>query len=72
MNAYKRPTALEHSQRVRFDPEQVEQKYPGNRFKLIYPKEAPGPDPDLYNKFQKKANDIWKALTGTNIRRDTQ
>ena len=32
---------------------------------MIYPKDAPGPDPDLYNKFQKKARDIWSALTGT-------
>lgn len=43
---------------------------------MIYPREAPGADPDLYNKFQKKANDIWRAATGThqntNARRDQQ
>ena len=52
---------MEHSQRVRFDPEQVEHKLgKSNNFKLIYPREAPGPDPELYTKFQKKANDIWR------------
>jgi len=57
---------MEHSQRVRFDAEQVLSRLSDdNKFKLIYPKEAPGTDPDLYNKFQKKANDIWRALTGT-------
>ena len=57
---------MEHSQRVRFDPEQVDMRLGDqNRFKLIYPKEAPGADPDLYNKFQRKANDIWRAATGT-------
>ena len=50
-SAYKRMTAMEHSQRVRFDPELVESRVRNNKFKLIYPKEAPGPDPDLYNKF---------------------
>ena len=36
-----------------------------NKFKLIYPKEAPGSDPDLYTKLQDRANKIWKASTGT-------
>ena len=76
-NNYKRPTALEHSQRVRFDHTQVEAMLgSANKFKLIYPKEAPGADPDLYIKFQQKANEIWRALTGTkqnlNARREMQ
>ena len=52
---------MEHSQRVRFNPEEVEYRLgKANKFKLIYPREAPGPDPDLYSKLSKKANDIWK------------
>jgi hypothetical protein len=42
---------MEHSQRVRFDPELVESRLPNSGFKLIYPKDAPGADPDLYKKF---------------------
>lgn len=34
---------------------------------LIYPKQAPGGDPDLYLKFQKRADEIWKSATGTII-----
>ena len=65
-NCYKRPSAMEHAQRVRLDPDYaLSQMSEGNKFKLIYPREAPGSDPDLYNKFQKKAADIWRALTGT-------
>ena len=57
---------MEHAQRVRVEPESIVDRLSGdNKFKLIYPKDAPGPDPDLYNKFQKKARDIWSALTGT-------
>ena len=48
LNVYKRLTAKEHSERVRFDPTLVEKKIKNNKFKLIYPKEAPGEDPDLY------------------------
>lgn len=45
-------TAKEHSERVRFDPSLVMKRLGGrNKFKLIYPKEAPGDDPDLYLKF---------------------
>lgn len=51
---------------MRFDPEEVEVKLPHNKFKLIYPKEAPGADPELYVKMQKRATDMWKAATGTN------
>ena len=57
---------MEHMQRVRFDPERViERMGDDNKFKLIYPKEAPGADPDLYNKFQRKAEALWKNSTGT-------
>ena len=42
-NAYKRPTVMEHQQRVRFDAEQVLSKLGrSNKFKLIYPREASG------------------------------
>ena len=51
---------MEHAARVRFDPLLVDERLGrANKFKLIYPKEAPGNDPDLYNKFLRKANDIW-------------
>ena len=66
-NIYKRPTVMEHQQRVRFDPETVASKLGRqNKFKLIYPREASGAmDADLYQKFQKKANSIWQQATGT-------
>lgn len=54
-NAYKRLSAKEHSDRVRFDPNQAIDKIKGNKYKLIYPKDAPGPDPALYEKMQEKA-----------------
>ena len=54
-NAYKRLTAKEHSDRVRFDPNIAMSKIKNNKFKLIYPKDAPGSDPDLYLKLQEKA-----------------
>ena len=64
-NAYKRLSAKEHSDRVRFDPNLAMQKIKGNKFKLIYPKDAPGADPELYVKLLDKATQIWKAATGT-------
>ena len=64
-NAYKRLSAKEHSDRVRFDPNQAIEKIKGNKYKLIYPKDAPGADPALYEKMQEKATKIWKAATGT-------
>ena len=62
---------------MRFNPAEVEQRLgKSNKFKLIYPREAPGPDPDLYIKLARKANDIWRQATGTvqntNPRRDLQ
>lgn len=67
MNNYKRPTVMEHQQRVRFDPIEVVNKLGrANKFKLIYPREPSGAqDSDLYNKFQRKANSIWQKATGT-------
>jgi hypothetical protein len=50
----KRLTTKEHSDRVRFDPTTVKQKLPNNGFRLVYPKDAPGDDPMLYEKIQKK------------------
>lgn len=59
--AYKRLTVKEHCDRVRFDPTKVARLLPGNMFKLIYPRE----DMSLYEKFQRKANEIWQITTGT-------
>lgn len=59
---------MEHSARVRFDPAEVIDALPGNKFKLIFPKEAPGADPDLYNKLLLKATNIFKTSTGTMYR----
>ena len=68
-NNYKRLTALEHSQRVRFDPVQVDLRLgKSNKFKLIYPRDSAGADSDKYNKFKKKAMDIFQKATGTYIK----
>jgi hypothetical protein len=56
LNQYKRLSAKEHSDRVRFSPNLVEEHVNNNRYSLIYPKQ--GGD-DLYLKFQKRAIDIW-------------
>lgn len=32
---------------------------------MIYPKNAPGDDPDLYQRIAKKAHQMWKLSTGT-------
>ena len=39
---YKRPSAKEHCDRVKFDYTLVEKRLPDNGFRLAYPKEAPG------------------------------
>ena len=52
---------------MRFDPNIAMQKIKDNKFKLIYPKEAPGNDPELYTKLQERATQIWKAATGTYV-----
>lgn len=55
----------EHCDRVRFDPTQVKKCLPNSGFRMIYPKDAPGDDPDLYQKIQRKAHQLWKLATGT-------
>jgi tubulin polyglutamylase TTLL6/13 len=62
---YKRMSAKEHCDRVKFDPSQVKSKCPNNGFRLIYPKDAPGDDPDLYIKIMRRAHQMWKLATGT-------
>lgn len=62
---YKRMSAKEHCDKVKFDPMTVAQKLPSSGFSLIYPKDTPGDDPDLYLKIHKKAHNLWKLATGT-------
>lgn len=50
LNQYKRLSVQEHCEKVRFPNGLVEQ-ITNNNFKLIYPQQAPGGDPDLYTKF---------------------
>lgn len=64
-NCYKRMSVNQHCERVRWDPREVAEKLPDSGFRLIYPKDAPGPDPDIYIKIQKKAAQMWKLATGT-------
>ena len=59
----------EHCDRVKFDPSLVAIRFPNSGYRLIYPKEAPGEDPDLYLKIQKKAHQMWKAATGTETKK---
>lgn len=49
-------SAKEHCDKVKFDPTVVGQKCPKNGYSLIYPKDAPGEDPDLYIKIMRKAH----------------
>lgn len=58
-------SAKEHCEKVKFDPTTVAQRLPSSGFSLIYPKDAPGDDPDLYLKINKKAHNMWKLATGT-------
>jgi hypothetical protein len=58
-------SAKEHCDKVKFDPSTVAHRLPNSGFSLIYPKEAPGDDPDLYIKIHKKAHNLWKLATGT-------
>ena len=62
---YKRPSAKEQCERVRFQSQLVKQQLPESGYKLIYPADAPGPDPDLYLRIQKASYDIFKSATGT-------
>lgn len=66
MGIYKRPSAKEHCERVKFDHTLVEKCLPHNGFRLAYPKDAPGKDPDLYLRISKKSFEIFRATTGTN------
>lgn len=59
-------SAKEHCERVRFDPKLVAHKLPHSGFKLIFPSDAaPGEDPDLYLRVQKKSFEIFRSATGT-------
>jgi tubulin polyglutamylase TTLL6/13 len=66
---FKRLTVREHLERVRFDPGEVAKKDPGNGFRLIYPKgegnSAADDDGWKYEKFLRKAHEIWQVTTGT-------
>lgn len=55
-------TVKEHIDRVRFDPLCVDKLDPDNGFRLIYPRPD---DDDKYNRFLKKAHEIWQVTTGT-------
>jgi len=50
---------------VRFDPKAFEGKFPSSGYKCIYPKDAPGDDPDMYLKIQARSYDIFRSATGT-------
>eukprot|EP00347_Sterkiella_histriomuscorum_P024455 403331059 len=63
---FKRLSVKEHVDRVRFDPSTVANLNPQNKFKLIYPKPSgTSSDNDDYEKYQRKANEIWQLTTGT-------
>ncbi|TNV73845.1 hypothetical protein FGO68_gene12866 [Halteria grandinella] len=59
---FKRLTVREHLDRVRFDPSTVAKNDPGNGFRLVYPTDESG---SRYDKFLRKASDIWQVTTGT-------
>lgn len=52
----------EHCERVRFDPKVIEKKFPESKFKLVFPSAKNDSD---YDKFQRKANEVWQMTTGT-------
>lgn len=68
----KRMTVKEHSERVRFDHNLIDQYIPGNNFKRIYPLDpgcgglAPNGDEleELYVKLEKAAQTVWKKQVG--------
>lgn len=66
---FKRLTVREHTDRVRFDPTQVAKLDTSNGFKLVYPRGCNGSAADddgaKYERFLRKANDIWQVTTGT-------
>ena len=61
---FKRLTVKEHLERVKFNPHIVERMDPSNGFKLIFPK-AEGEDDTKYDKYLRKAHEIWQVTTGT-------
>lgn len=61
---YKRLTVKEHLERVKFNPHIVERMDPSNGFKLIFPR-AEGEDDTKYDKYLRKAHEIWQVTTGT-------
>ena len=68
----KRMTVKEHSERVRFDHNLIDQYIPNNNFKRIYPLDpgcgglAPNGDEleELYVKLEKSAQTVWKKQVG--------
>lgn len=75
----KRMTAQEHSVRVRFDHNLVEQYIPNNKYKRIYPLD-PGKGgyaengdelEEVYQKLGKASDNIWKKQVGTNTKKET-
>ena len=61
---YKRLTVKEHLERVKFNPHIVERMDPSNGFRLIFPR-AEGEDDTKYDKYLRKAHEIWQVTTGT-------
>ena len=68
----KRMTVKEHSERVRFDHNLIQQYIPGNRYKRIFPVDpgcggyATNGDEleDIYAKLEKCATNVWKKQVG--------
>jgi tubulin polyglutamylase TTLL6/13 len=58
---FKRLTVKEHIDRVKFDPKEVSNLDKENGFRLIYPTDTT----DKYDKFLRKAHEIWQVTTGT-------
>jgi len=54
----------EHLERVKFNPHIVERMDPSNGFRLIFPR-AEGEDDAKYDKYLRKAHEIWQVTTGT-------
>ena len=57
-------TVKEHLERVRFNPHLVERMDPSNGFRLIFPR-SEGEEDSKYDKYLRKALEIWQVTTGT-------
>ena len=57
-------TVKEHIERVRFNPHLVERMDPSNGFRLVFPR-GEGEDEGKYDKYLRKAHEIWQVTTGT-------